>query len=336
MVRKKKKNNYNKNIYKTLIIHALYGTKFKSAQELANELGILKRTVTSRLKEITKVDKIKIEKKGVGYRIPSLDRNFLLTGDDIDLLYNKYLFDAIDEDELSEKLVYLIGLSLDSKKHLLGARDKKEEFRDYLKEVSIIKKAIRENKRINIINYKDRDNPNGGTGAGITYKAVIPVKLDEHLNKIYCFDLKGHKRCFNLERMSNVQSTKLNAGNHIEWNPDDDLDVFGFLPKSEFEDRRFKIVMRLTNFAYSLLIRQFPAIDNSSNIIKAPKRSIKPYILIVETNDPYALARFFAGIASEVEISRYKNHTTDPRARALIDQWFNNYVKEGLERQKLI
>jgi hypothetical protein len=332
---KKPKKNYNKNVYKTLIIHALYGNKFKSAEELANELGILKRTVNSRLKEISKSDKIKMDKKGVFYRIPYLERDFLLTGDDIDRLYNTCLFHSI-EDVLSEKLVYLIGMFLDSKKHLLGVKNNKEEFRDYLKEVSIIKKAIREKKKINIINYKDRDNPNGGTSGGITYKGVIPVKLDEHLNKIYCFDLKDHKRCFNLERMSNVQSTKLNAGNHIEWNPDDDLDVFGFLPKSEFEDRRFKIVMRLTNFAYSLLIRQFPAIDNSTYVKKAPKRSKKPYVLIVETNDPYALARFFAGIASEVEISSYKNHATDPNARALIDQWFNRYVKEGLERQKLI
>ena len=315
----------NKNIYFNLIVNFLYGTKFHTVKEIAQELGITTRSISNYINDIKNDSSFSLESKNAKYRvIPNLNTDDLfLTEEDIDLLYSDYFFKKIDNDALSEKLVFLLGEYLKQKKKLFVSQDNPNQFRDYFKEVSIIKNAIKNDLCINIFNYLDRDEGKKN------YRGVTPVKLDERRNKVYCLVTdknNSYARAFNFERMSAITTSKAKALSKANCDIDVLLDVFGFLPKHP-QNGLYKIGLRMTNFAYSLLIRQFPEIDNPKYISKSHKQKM-PYTLKVKTNDPFAIARFFAGIASHVEIIE---HQTDTSSRKKIREWFDDYARVGLE-----
>ena len=316
----------NKNIYYSLVMNSLYGTKFLSVKEIANELGVSTKTISNNIIKIKKSNS-KLETKDAKYRIlPTLDADDLfLTNDDIDLLFNEYFFKKIDDESISKKLLFLLGEYLKQKKKLFVSKDDVGKYRDYFKEVAIIKNAIKNNLCINILNYMDRDEGKK------SYKGVTPVTLDERRNKVYCLvkddNNNNFARAFNFERMSGITASKTKALSKAKCNIDHLLDVFGFLPKQS-KNGSYKIGMRMTNFAYSLLIRQFPEIDNPKYITKTHKQKM-PYTLKVKTSDPFAIARFFVGIASHVEIIRDQ---TDSISKDKIKDWFDKYARVGLEK----
>lgn len=331
----------NPNIEHALIINALYGNNYKTTQELAIDLNIPIRTVQARCKKIrdSKIYAWKKNVKGLGQKIqPTNSSNDLfLTDDDIDKLYKSYFFNKIEK-VLSKKLIFLLGMHLNSKKKLLIQKDGKDAFRDYFQEVKKVKKCIDEKKKINILGYKDRDYVKDESRKGKDYEGVTPIFFNERQNKI-CGKYNNQFRFFNLERISGIKTTETKAEeltDDLEDKIKKDVDVFGFLPK-EFDTKgntiKYKIVMKMTNFAYSLLIRQFPEIDNKKNIEESKKPEKMRYKLSVETFDPYALARFYCGIASEVKIDVME---TDKKAMKKITEWFGKYVKEGLIENNFI
>ena len=320
----------NKNIYFSLVVNFLYGTKFHSVKEIAQNLGVTTRSISNYINDIYNDSSLSIESKNAKYRIlPNLNTDdFFLSKKEIDLLFSDYFFKKIDNDALSEKLVFLLGEYLKQKKKLFVSKDNPNQFRDYFKEISIIKNAIKNNLCINILNYLDRDEEKKN------YRGITPVKLDERSNKVYCLVAdknNSYARAFNFERMSAVTASKAKALSKANCDIDVLLDVFGFLPKHP-QYGLYKVGLRMTNFAYSLLIRQFPEIDNPKYISKSHKQKM-PYTLKVKTNDPFAIARFFAGIASHVEIIK---HQTDPSSRNKIKEWFDKYAKEGLKKENYI
>jgi predicted DNA-binding transcriptional regulator YafY len=259
----------------------LRGSEFIPIVELTKKMG-MKRVSVYRLLDQLKKDNIPVIKdrgKQAAYKIhdDNVELQPKFNPAEADIIYNA-LFNGRLKEDLSNKLYKLVlynsnAIDLDSP------------------EITIIKKAIKDGKKIKIGSYYGREEVKRN-------HFITPVHFDEKSLKVYCYEkeIKNFKS-YNLERMRGVFKTSEKRETYPEWKPKNyKADVFGF----HYSGKSFKVKLKMSIFASSLLKRQFPILEKYISE-KETDRGLAE-ILEVEVFDPQPISRFVTGLLNEVEI----------------------------------
>ncbi len=268
--------------------------KWMTVEELALTLKVDTRTVYRYIDKIKEIEGLR--NQGRSYCIkrtkPVLSSSF--TEQEIDMLRN-LLYKQVDK-SLSDKLLSLLNKSHQERKD----HEKKVANSNYFEHIRKIEKAMSKNKCIVLNDYRSRDSH-------IQSVIVSPVLLDYDTEQLYA--LKENKnrlerRCYNLDRMGGVEVLSIEARSDPEWNPNNDKDPFGFLPIRDVFVERKRVRLKMSAFAKSLLIQQFPRLIDY--IKKTKSHELFGVIFIYELNisvyDIQPIARFAVGLFNEIII----------------------------------
>jgi len=305
----KKNNSAALNILRLEFL--LRGDKLIKVENLAKLLNVTERQIYRYISEIRKQGKVELENKGDTYRI--FEKNNyadINSSEELVSLYHAIQNNSLDDSQ-SRKILKIITQST-----ALWNRKDVEKEKKFKKCIKVIKEAMFKKKKVLIKGYKSRDSDPSD-------RIVTPVLLDEGLNKLYGLE-NGNGYCFNLERITGnlVKPLKINAEPAEDWNPFKDADPFGFIKP---HDNRKLIDVRVTlnEFAYSLLIRQFPVMNKYLTDYRKTDKE-HPYLLTISVWDIQPIARFCVGLLHSVKIL-----SSDDAIRQIKDYADAKIIKAG-------
>ncbi len=308
----KKNNSSALNILRLEFL--LRGDKLIKVERLAMLLNVSERQVYRYISEIRKQGKVELENEGDTYRI--FEKNNyadINSTEELILLYHAIQNNSLDHLQ-TQKILKIITQSTALWKRKDVEREKKIK-----KFTEVIKVAIYKKKKVLIKGYKSRDSDPSD-------RIVTPVLLDEELNKLYGLE-NGNGYCFNFERITGkkVELLKKNAEPTENWNPFEDADPFGFL-KPHDNRALIDVQVTLNEFAYSLLIRQFPVMSKYLTDYKNANKNYT-YLLTISVWDIQPIARFCVGLLHSVKILG-----SDDAIRQIKDYADSKVIKEGYNK----
>jgi len=260
----------------------LTGQDYVPVSELAEKMNVSRKTIYDLLNKLRDIDKIKIEpKRGKISAFRIFDENISAFPE----------FDASEVESINKNLFNIDNISAETCYKILKLvffhyKDNSE----FGVVVRNIKAAIKSNTKIKVGEYHARSGVRKNQN-------LTPVYLDEKSKKVYCYDsnLQINKE-YNLDRMFDVTSTKIKAEEYPEWSlQKTKKDAFGF----QYSAKMIQVKLKLSIFAKSLLLRQFPHMEKYLTMKESPERH---FVLEIEVSDIQPIARFITGILDEVKI----------------------------------
>lgn len=264
------------------LVSLLEGVRFKKLEQLSAALG--PQTVEQTRRMLKQLEKMgyKIEKepgKSNARRIYNKIRQ--------DLPVFKFdeqlqLMEALEQSgisrEIKDKLIALISSRI-------------ENIFPFYKEYNIILESMQKGRQLYIKKYTPRDHEGGEKTCTIGHVSLEQARA---------WAWSGHRQKFyalNIEKMSGLKVSKLPAESHPDWNQNrGETDLFGF---EKQEKKIYEVRLRMTDFAYSMLKRQFPHAD--AHELKHLQNGFR-WVLETIVYDIKPVARFVVGLFDEVII----------------------------------
>jgi predicted DNA-binding transcriptional regulator YafY len=300
--------NKNTTMKQLALFSMLQGDRFISTMEMAQKLEVNERTVYRYLQPLQHI--AGFENKSNTYRINRESNETLISFTEKELLGIRSILQNVEDQQLSGKLLILLSQLFENER----ISRKILHHSLYKKEIAIIQEAIEHDLKINIGKYISREK--------VTINRILsPVMIKPSEEKLYALDGRILKT-FNLENMKGVTMIKKNRDPHAAKLPSFKEDVFGFMQKHEGQ-LPVKVVLLMSNFAKTLLVKQFKQLVDFITGEKKQKQFI--FRLEIEVYDIQPIARFAAGLLNEVRIEGSDD------ARRQIKNYITSRLSEGLK-----
>lgn len=284
------------------LVSLLEGVQFKTLEKISAALG--PQTVEQTRRQLKQLEKLGyyIEKepgKSTARRIYQKSKQDLpLFQFDEQLTVMKALDDADMDNKLKGKVTALISSRI-------------ENSFSFYEKYQIIMEAMQKGRQVYMKTYASRDH-------APTEKTCTIGHVSLEQARAWAWNArKGEYYALNLEKMSGVEVSKRKAENHPDWNQNRvETDLFGFLKIG----KGFQVNLRLTDFAYSMLKRQFSHAE--AREIKHLNAGFK-WIFETTVYDIKPVARFVVGLFDQVMIDG------DEKVKNGIKDYFENKTKAG-------
>lgn len=301
------RDRYKKSLHnEKLLFIELLGTDYVSLDSVSKKLNVSINALLDYIKKWKDPNSGVIVKRKPGkerlYMIEDFNSTYSspFTEDEFTILLKMLKTSTLLNKTLADKLLKVIYFNTEIS---LG----------YEKEISAIKKAIKDRKKISIGKYTGRDKTSNDL-------ELTPIHVDVAKKRLIIYSQSDNKfKSYNIENMEKVAVSKQTADSHPDWTPQaEDYDVFGF----SFSKEKIEVELMLTMFAKSQLIRQFPKLEKYLFPLKNDRYKS---LLRIVVHDIQPIARFITGLFNEIKIEGSQ------RAKILIEEYYKNRVENGFK-----